>query len=139
MYTGIRLLLIHPFISSFFFLSNVQILKIFITLFSGTVRLESLNLVHLSTMGGCIVYTRIRLLPLICPFISSFFSLSNYQTLTFFITLFSGTVRPETWYRCGQSVHVSCIQELGCCCLFVPVLVHFSFSPSFSYKFVFLH
>ena len=44
-------------------------------------------------MGGYIVYTRIRLLPLICPFISSFFFLSNYQTLKFFVTLFPGTVR----------------------------------------------
>ena len=36
MYTGIRLLLIHPFISSFYFLSNFQTLKVFDTLFSGT-------------------------------------------------------------------------------------------------------
>ena len=57
-------------ISLFFFLSNVQKLKVFVTLFSGTVRPRSLNLVHLLTMGGGIMYTRIRLLPLICPFIS---------------------------------------------------------------------
>ena len=184
------------------------------------------------TVGGCIVYTRIRLLLLICPFISSVFFLSNFQTLKFFIALFSGTVRPikltldthmdsgwmhhvyrnqaaasyfslislspmfknfklfvtlfsgrlrpkkfklgtlvdNRWmYRvyqnqsaaaylflfffiflslqlsniynfchiflrntCGQWVHVSCIQELGCCCLFVALSVHFSFSPIFS-------
>ena len=30
---------------------------------------------------------------LICPFISSFFFLSNYQTLKVFVTFFSGTVR----------------------------------------------
>ena len=125
-YTGIRLLLlIRPFISSVFFLSNFQILKILValfpetvrpikftldtnvdngrmyhvyrnqaaasylslisvspmfkkffkkcTLFSGTVRPKKFKLLHLSTMGGCIMYTRIRLLPLICPFISSFF------------------------------------------------------------------
>ena len=41
------------------------------------------------------VYTRIRLLLLICPFISSFFFLCNFQTLKFFVTLFSGTVRPR--------------------------------------------
>ena len=29
------------------------------------------------------------------PFISSFFFLSNFQTLKFFVTLFSGTVRPR--------------------------------------------
>ena len=75
-------------ISSFFFLSNVQKLNIFVTLFSGTAGLESLNFVHLSTMDRCMVYTRIRLLQLICPFIYSFFFLSNYQTLTFFCHTF---------------------------------------------------
>ena len=49
---------------------------------------KCLSLAHLSTMGGYIVYTRIGLLPLICPFISSFFFLSNYQTLTIFVTFF---------------------------------------------------
>ena len=47
------------------------------------------------TVGRCIVYTGIRLLLLIYPFISSFFFLSNFQTLKFFVTLFSGTVRPR--------------------------------------------
>ena len=43
--TGIRmLLLIHPFISSFFFLCNYQTLKIFVTFFSGTVRSRRLKL-----------------------------------------------------------------------------------------------
>ena len=46
-------------------------------------------------MGGCIVYTRIRLLLHIHPIISSFFFLSNFQTLNIFVTLFSGTVRPR--------------------------------------------
>ena len=115
--------LIHPSISSFFFLSNFQTLKYFVTLFSGTVRpkifklgtlvdngwmyrvyqigtavtylplcffiflsvryqlwgLESWNLVHMWTMSACIVYTGIRLLLLICPFIGPFFFLSNFQ------------------------------------------------------------
>ena len=115
-------------------------------------------------LGGCIVYTAVRLLLLICPL---FFFLSHVQKLKMFFTLFSGTVRPrkfklgtlvdngwmylvyqnqaaaaylslnffiflslqlsninifchtflrnceakkvETWYTCGQSVHVSCI------------------------------
>ena len=44
-FTGIRLLLlIHSFISSFFFLSKFQTLKCFVTLFSGTVRPRRLNL-----------------------------------------------------------------------------------------------
>ena len=46
-------------------------------------------------MGGCIVYTGIRLLLHICPFISSFFFLSNFQTLKIFVIFFSGTVRPR--------------------------------------------
>ena len=46
-------------------------------------------------VGRCIVYTRIRLLLLICLFISSFFFLYNFQTLKCFITLFSGTMRPR--------------------------------------------
>ena len=54
-YTGIRLLLllIHPFISSFFFLSNFQALKLYITFFSGTVRPRRLKLgTHVD--NGCI-------------------------------------------------------------------------------------
>ena len=96
MYTGIRLLLlIHPFISSFFFLSNFQTLKIFVTLFSGAMRPRRLKLGTHMDNGGCIVLTGIRLLLFIGPFISSFFFLSNFQTLKFFVTLFSGTVRPR--------------------------------------------
>ena len=45
-------------------------------------------------MGGCIVYSAIRLLLLICIFLSSFFFLSNFQTLKIFFTLLSETVRP---------------------------------------------
>ena len=45
-------------------------------------------------MGRCMVYTGIRLLLLIRPFISSLFFLSNFQT-KYSDTLFSGTVRPR--------------------------------------------
>ena len=99
--------LICPFI--FFFLSNFQTLKIFVTLFSGTVRLRKLKLgTHVSR---CIVCTEIRLLLYIHPFISSFFFLSNFQTLTFFFTLFSGIVRPRrlklgTHMNSGQTYRV---------------------------------
>ena len=55
--------------------------------------LEDWNMVHKWTVDRCIVYTGIRLLLPICPFISSFFFLSNLRTLEFFVTLFSGTVR----------------------------------------------
>ena len=95
-YTRIRLLvLICPFISSFYFLSSFQALK-FLSHFSQEPwGLEDWNMVHTWTVGRCILYTRIRLLVLIHPFNSSFFFLSNFQTLKFFVTLFSGTVGPR--------------------------------------------
>ena len=73
MFTGIRLLLLlHPFISSFFFLSNFQHWN-FSSHFSQELwGLEDWNLVHARTVGRCIVYTGIGLLLLIHPFISSF-------------------------------------------------------------------
>ena len=52
--------------------------QFFVTLFSGTVRLRRLKLVHTWTVGRCIMYTGIRLLLLIRPFISSFFFLSIF-------------------------------------------------------------
>ena len=65
----------------FFIFLSLQLsnIKIFITFFSGTVRSRRLKLVHTWTVGRCIMYTRIRLLLLIHPFISSFFFLSNFQ------------------------------------------------------------
>ena len=103
-YTGIRLLvLICPFISSFFFLSNFQTLT-FSSHFSQKLwGLEDWNMVHMWTVGRCIVYTGFKLLILIRPFISSFFFLSNFQTLKFFITLFWGAVRP---WRLKFGTHV---------------------------------
>ena len=81
-YTGIRLLLpIHPCISSFFFLSNFQTIKFFVTLFSGTMRPRMLKLATHMDNGHL--------------FISSFFFLSNFQTLNVFVILFSGTMRPR--------------------------------------------
>ena len=85
MCTRIRLLLlICPFISSFFFLSNFQHWN-FLSHFSQELwGLENWKLIHLWTVGRCIVYTRIRLLLLIGPLISPF-SFSNFQTLKFFV------------------------------------------------------
>ena len=94
MYTRFRLLLLnHPFISSFFFLSNFQTLKV-LSLFSQELwGLEDWNLVQMWIVGWCIVCTGIRLLLLIHPIISSFFFLSNNQIFKIFVTFFSGTVR----------------------------------------------
>ena len=44
--------------------------------------------------SGQIVYSGIRLLLLIRPFISSVFFLSYFQTLKMFVALFTETVRP---------------------------------------------
>ena len=97
LYYRMRLLLLYvvPLFFSFFFLSNFQTLKIFIALFSVTVAedLESWNFVHWWKLDGCIVYSRIKLLLFICPFISSFFFLFNSQPLKMFVSHFSGTVR----------------------------------------------
>ena len=96
MYTGIRLLLlIRPFISSFFFLSNFKTLKIFLALFSGTVRPRRLKLgTHVDSGQMYLVYGN-QAAAFIHPFISHFSFLSNFQTLKIFVTLFSGTVRPR--------------------------------------------
>ena len=58
-------------------------LKIFVTLSRELWGLEGWKLVHAWTVGRCIMYTRIRLLLLIHPFISSFFFLSNFQHWNF--------------------------------------------------------
>ena len=80
-----------PLFLHFFFLSNFQTLKYFVTLFSGTVRPRRLKLgTHVDwadvlCISGCC-----------CIFVLLFFIfLSNFQTLKFFVTLFSGTVRPR--------------------------------------------
>ena len=75
MCTRIRLLLlIHPFISSFFFLSNFQHWN-FSSHFSRELwDLEDWKLVHAWTVGRCIMYTRFRLLLLSHPFIHFSFS-----------------------------------------------------------------
>ena len=87
--------------------------------------LEDWNLVLTWIVGTCIVYTGIRLLLLICYFISSFFFLSNFQT-KFFVTLFSRTVRPR---RLKLGTHVDSGQMYRVyrnhCCLFVPSFLHF--------------
>ena len=70
-------------LSSFFFLSNFQTLKFFVTLFSGTVRPRRLKLgTHVDSWQIYQVY-RNQAAALICPFISSF---SQSSTLKFFVT-----------------------------------------------------
>ena len=71
------------------------------------------------------------------PFISSFFFLSNFQTLNLFVTLFSGTVRPRrlklgTHMDGGQMYRVYQTQAAAACS-FIPLFLQFSFSPIFKY------
>ena len=103
--------LIRPFIFSFFFLSNFQTLKIFETLFSGTVRPRRLKLgTHVDSGQMYGVYQNQAAAAYIHPFISSFFFLFNFQTLKIFETLFLGTVRPR---RLKLGTHVDSGQMYG--------------------------
>ena len=78
---------------SFFFLSNFQTLKFFVTLFSGISRPRRLEFVTHVGKGWMHRFCRTHASSLIRPFIFSVFFLSNFQTLKFFVALFSGTVR----------------------------------------------
>ena len=79
------------------------------------------------------MYTGIRLLLFIRPFISSLFFLSNFQTLKFSLH-FSRLTKFILDTHSGQWMDVSCIPRSGCCCccLFVP-LFHFSSSLIFKH------
>ena len=95
-YTRLRLLLlICPFISSVFFLSNFEILKIFIALFSGSVRPRKLKLDTHVDIGWMYRVYHSQAATSYLSLISLFFFLSNVQKLKIFVTLFSGTVRPR--------------------------------------------
>ena len=96
-------LFICPFISSFFFLSNFQTLKCFVTFVSGIVRPRRLKLgTHVDSGHVYRVYRN----QAAASYSSLYFFifLSNFQTLKFFVTLFSGTVRPGR-LKLGTHVH----------------------------------
>ena len=81
MYTGIRpLLLIHPFISSFFFISHFQT-KVFVALFSGTMRSTKLKLgTHVDNGLMYRIYWNQTAALLIHPFIHFSFQFSNIKS-----------------------------------------------------------
>ena len=61
------------------------------------------------------------------------YSFSPIFNIEIFVTLFSGTLRPRglkigTRLDSGQM----CVPESGCCFLFIPLLLHVSFSPIFN-------
>ena len=82
-------------IYSFFFLSNFQTLKLFVTLFSGNLRPGRLILGTQVDSGQMYCVNRNQAAAAYSSLYFSFFFLSNFQTLKFFVTLFSGTVRPR--------------------------------------------
>ena len=83
--------------------------------------------------SGCIMCTGIRLLLLIYPFISSYFFVSNFQTLNFFVTLFSGTVRPRRLKLCTHmdSRWIYSVYRNQTTAAYFSL--HFSFSPVFKH------
>ena len=86
------LLLIYPFIFLSFQFSKI---KNIVTFFSGIVSPRKLKLgTHVNNGWMRHVYCN-QAAAAIHPVIFSFFFLSNFQTLKFFVTLFSGTVRPR--------------------------------------------
>ena len=119
----------------FFIFLSLQFsnIKIFVTHFSG---LEDWNLVQMWIVGWCIVYTGIRLLLLIRPIISSFFFLSNYQTLKIFVTFCSGTVRSRrlkfgTQVDSGQMYRVYRNQAAAYLSLYFFIFLFLQFSKFF--------
>ena len=116
--------------SLFFFLSNIQKLKIFVALFSGTLKPITLKLdTHMDIGWMYRVYCNQAATSYLSLF-SLFFFLSNIQKLKNFVALFSGTVRPRK-FKLGTLVDNGWMpeSESGCCCLFIPIFLHFSFSP----------
>ena len=133
--------------SSFFIFLSLQFsnIRMFCHTFLRNWGLEDWNLVHTWTVGRCILYTRIRLLLFIHPVISSFFFLSSFQTIKFFVTLFSGTVRPgsfklHTWTvgRCNVYTRIRLLLLIR---LFISSVffLQFSFSPILRHQKFLLH
>ena len=129
----IRLLLICPFMSSFFFLSNFQILKFFVTLLSRTVRPRRLKLgTHVYSGQMYHVYWNQAAAAYWSPYLFIFF-LSNFQTLKFFAHFYQELWGLEGWNLVYMWTVCGCmdIPESGCCCLFFPL---FFLSPIFKYS-----
>ena len=120
-----------------FFLSNFQTLKFFVTLlYQELWGLEGWNLVHTWTVGGCMVYTRIRLLLLLIRPIIFYFFFLQYSSIKIFVTLFSGTVRPR---RLKLGAHVDngwmyrVYQNQAAAAYLSLLFFHFSFTPIFKH------
>ena len=88
----------------FIFLSlQFSTLKFFVTLFSGTVRPRRLKIgTHMDSGQMYHVYQNQAAAAYLSPYFFIFYSL-QFSTLKFFITLFSGTVRPR---RLKLGIHI---------------------------------
>ena len=96
MYTGIRLLLlIRPFISSFFFLSNFQALKFFVTLCSGTLRPTRLKRGTYVDSGQMYCVYRNQAAPAFSSLYFFIFLSLQFSNIEIFRHTFSGTVKPR--------------------------------------------
>ena len=113
-YTRIRLLLLFVPLFFIFSFSDIQT-KIFVTLFSGTVRPRRLKFgAHVDNRWMCPLY-RNQAAAAYFPFIFSFFFLSNFQTLKCFCHTFlrnCEALKVETLYPRGQWVDESCIPNV---------------------------
>ena len=134
-FTGINpLLLIHPFISSFFFLSNFQTFKFIVTLFSETVWPRSWNLAH--TCSGQMYRVCQNQAAAAYSFLYfSFFFPSNFQTLTFSSHFSQELWDLEDWNLAHTWTVERCIvYTVFRLLLFIcPFMFHFSFSPIFKH------
>ena len=116
----------------FIFLSlHFSTLKFFVTLSSGSVRPRRLKIgTHMDSGQMYHVFLNQAAAAYSSLYFFIFLSL-QFSTLKFFVTLFSGTVRPRrlkigTHVDSGQMYHV--LWNQGCCCLFIPLFLHLQFS-----------
>ena len=133
--TGIKLLLlIRLFNSAFFFPSNYQTLKFFVTFFSGTVRSRRSQLgTHMDSGQMYCVYRNQAAAAYLSLYLFIFLSLqfSNIKIFRHTYIRNSETSKVETWYTRGQWVDLWCIPKIRLLLLVCPFI--FSFPPIFKH------
>ena len=108
-------------------------IKNFVALLSGIVSPRKLKLgTHMNSGWMYCVYRHLAAAAAYSS-LFSFFFLFNFQKLKFFITLFSGTVKPRYWKLVTHVDRERMYLLYCCCCLFIPLFLHFSFSPVFKH------
>ena len=137
MYNGIRLLL-RLFISSFFFLSNFQTLKFFVTFFSGTVRHWRLKLGTHVDSGQMYRVDRNQAAAVHLYLYFFVFLTRHFPNIKSFCHIFLRNcealkVNLCTHVAIGQIIVYTGIRLLLLIRLFIPVVLHFTFSPIFKH------